>query len=60
MKLSDYLRHVKDMIVRKETVLVENWSPTYGEQDPSGITIDVIDFDALLNAIDEFEKEFKN
>jgi len=55
---ADFLLHKREDIVR--TVKVQTpgyWSATYGESDPSSDEIEVIDFDQLVSAIDEFEKE---
>ena len=42
-----------------EAVLTEDWSPTYGMGDPRSVDIEVIDFDALCLAIDDFSAMFK-
>ena len=54
-----FLRSRKDEIVTDRKVLVEVYDPTYGLQDPSTETIEVVDFDRLCAAIDEFARTFK-
>lgn len=49
----------RSQIVKEREVLVEVYDPTYGLQDPRSETIEIIDFDALLWAIDEFSSTFK-
>lgn len=55
-----FLRKNKERVVRSKDVLVENWNPTYGLQDPSTATIEYVDFDALCVAMDEFAETFKD
>ena len=57
--LADFLRNNKERIVRTHAVLTEDWSPTYGLGDPRSVDIEVVDFDALCLAIDEFSAMFK-
>ena len=57
--LSDFLRNNKERIVRTHAVLTEDWNPTYGLGDPRSVDIEVVDFDALCLAIDEFSTMFK-
>ena len=57
--LSDFLRENRGRIVRTHAVLTEDWNPTYGMGDPRSVDIEVIDFDALCLAIDEFSAMFK-
>ncbi len=52
-RLVDHLRSRKGDIVRDVEVVGENWSPTYGSS-PCTVTISVIEWEALLNAMDEF------
>ena len=59
-QLIEYLRKAKDKIVVKQEVLVEVYDPTYGLQDPVSREIEIVDFDALLDAIDKFSYEFKD
>lgn len=49
-----FLRERKSSVVRSRDVLVERWDPTYGRQDPGTETIDVIDFERLLEEMDAF------
>lgn len=58
-QLVRYLRDHRSDIVRKQNVLVENWDPTYGFGDPTTDTIEYVDFDGLIEAIDDFAREFK-
>ena len=57
--LADFLRNNKEHIVRTHAVLTEDWNPTYGLGDPRSVDIEVVDFDALCLAIDEFSTMFK-
>lgn len=59
MKLTEYLRSQRNYIVKTRELLAESWSPTYGPGQPSTETVEVVDFDALMNAIDEFSEKFK-
>lgn len=52
----DFLRERRPHVVRKVDVLEERWSPTYGLLDPEVVSLEVIDFDALCGAIDEFSQ----
>ena len=56
--LVQHLRDKRHRIVRKVTVTSVEYDPTYApwERDEE---IDVVDFDALLNEIDEFADTFK-
>ena len=58
-QLIEYLRKAKGRIVTKQEVLVEVYDPTYGLQDPRSMEIEIVDFDALLDAVDRFSAEFK-
>ena len=58
-RLAAFLRENRGRIVRTHTVLTEDWNPTYGLGDPRSVDIEVIDFDALCLAIDEFSAMFK-
>ena len=57
--LGTFLRRRKDTIVTSKEVLEERWDPTYGLQDPRSTVIEVVDFDALCDAIDEFSATFE-
>lgn len=46
-------------LVKSRDVLVENWDPTYGRQDPSTETIEVVDMHELIKAIDEFGEQLR-
>ena len=46
-------------IIKTHEFLKENWDPTYGQQDPTTETVEVVDFDELLRVIDEFADTFK-
>ena len=59
-RLVNFLRDQKYKFVRNQDVLVEVYDPTYGLQEPRSETIEVLDFDALLDAIDEFTEGFKH
>ena len=59
-QLIEYLRKAKGRIVTKQEVLVEVYDPTYGLQDPRSREIEIVDFDALLDAVDRFSTEFKD
>jgi hypothetical protein len=52
--LADFLRKHRHRIVREQSVLEPRWDMTFGEQPPTTATIEVIDFDRLCEAIDEF------
>jgi predicted metal-dependent hydrolase len=56
-KLTEYLRNRRGL-TRTVSVVTEYYDPTLGMQQ-TGEQIEVIDFAALLNAIDEFAEEFK-
>lgn len=58
-ELVAFLRERRNEIVSSKEVLVDRWSPTYGPQDPGVETIEFVDFDRLLSAIDEFSHSFK-
>ena len=58
--LLDYLRQARNRIVVRREVLVEIYDPSYGLQNPRSEGIEIIDFDALLDAIDKFSYEFKD
>ena len=58
--LADFLRERKGDIVRPVDVLIQgDYDHTLGEYRNGIDTIDVIEFDALLDAIDDFEETFK-
>ena len=56
--LVEHLRERRNSIVRTVTVSSTTFDPTFGPQDWNE-GIDVIDFDCLLNEIDEFADTFK-
>ena len=59
-QMVSYLWEQRSDIVKEKQVMVEGYfDPTYGLQDPRTETIEVIDFDALLNAIDDFARTYK-
>ena len=58
-RLAAFLRENRDRIVRTHAVLTEDWNPTYGLGDPRSVDIEVVDFDALCSAIDDFSAMFK-
>lgn len=58
-QLATYLREKRSEIVCRKDVLVEVYDPTHGLQDPRCETIEYVDFDALIEAIDDFAREFK-
>ena len=58
-RLAAFLRENRGRIVRTHAVLTEDWNPTYGMGDPRSVDIEVIDFDALCLAIDDFSAMFK-
>lgn len=53
-RLADYLKTRRNDIVESRSVLVEVYDPTYGLRDPTTETMDVVDFDKLCAAIDDF------
>lgn len=53
-----YLRDNRQRIVREVEVVQQVYDPTYGLSEHS-TTIDVVDFDALVESIDDFAREFK-
>ena len=57
--LVHYLQEHRSGITRHVDVLQENYDPTYGLQDPRATTIEVIEFDALLSAMDDFARTFR-
>lgn len=57
--LAAWLNASRHRICRKITVLEPRWDPTYGQLDPAQTEIEVIDFDALLQEIDDFEASFR-
>lgn len=57
--LVQHLRKNKDKVVREVEVKVSNWDPTYGQLDDSIEKTDVVDFDKLLQEIDEFAETFQ-
>ena len=56
--LAQHLRDQRYRIVRQATVKHVLYDPTYGPRERSE-EVDVVDFDALLNEIDEFAETFK-
>jgi hypothetical protein len=56
-QVTEFLRNRRD-IVKTVAVQVEYFDPTYGAKLNTE-HIEVIDFNALLNAIDEFAEEFR-
>lgn len=56
-ELVTYLAEHKNEVVTNRGFLAEGWSPTYGESS-SVEYVDIIEFDSLLAAIDEFSKRF--
>lgn len=58
-KFIEFLRNKRASIVREVKVLEPRWNPTYGQQDPSEMTLEVIDFDRLLEEMEDFENTFK-
>ena len=58
-QFTEFLRERRSSIVRSATFLKEVYDPTYGLQDPCSETIEVIDFDALCEAMDDFSLTFK-
>lgn len=63
--MSNYLKHLVSWLrlhkmgyVRQVTVKTYNYDPTYGAASYSE-EMEVIDFDELLRAIDEFADSFK-
>lgn len=60
-RLVEFLRTQKSKIVREHRVHAPPaWDPTYGNNEPSTETLEIVDFEALLDAIDEFHAEFDN
>ena len=58
--LTGYLRSRRGDIVQQKEVLVEGYyDPTLGQSDPRTETIEVVDFDALCAAIDDFSNELE-
>lgn len=57
-RLRKYLSENKERIVTRKKVAVNRYSETYGEQ-PGEEEIEFVDFDKLMNSIDEFTKELK-
>ena len=57
--LIKYLKDHKHEIVVERQLLEEVYDPTYGLQEPRAVPIEVVDFNALLRAIDEFSDSFK-
>lgn len=58
-ELGDFLRARRHKIVRMEESCYLPWDSTEGLQPASAKTIEVIDFDALCDAIDEFQAELR-
>jgi hypothetical protein len=64
MKLSEFLRSVKDKIVKKERINVVRGRTGYSEYTwwmttVSFDEIETVDFDLLMEQIAEFEESFK-
>ena len=57
--LARYLQEHRSEITTHVEVLQEVYDPTYGLQDPRSTYIETINFDALLNAIDDFARTFR-
>ena len=57
-QLVAYLMDKRSDIVRSANILEENWSPTYGLGEPTCREIEYVDFNGLINAIDDFAREF--
>ena len=55
--LANWLLDRREDIVREVQVLEPRWDPTYGAQPPAETTIEVVDFDKLCRAIDDFQVE---
>jgi hypothetical protein len=56
--LVEFLRGRKQTLVRTVEFQVQGYDPTYGPRTEN-MSIEVIDFDALLAAIDEFSEGFR-
>lgn len=56
--LVQHLRDRRHRIVRQATVTSIEYDPTYGPRERNE-EIDVVDFDALLDEIDEFAATFQ-
>ena len=56
--LVQHLRERRNNIVRTVSVTSTTFDPTFGPREWNE-EIDVVDFDALLNEIDEFAETFK-
>lgn len=54
-----FLRERRGTIVKQVEVLARSWDPSFGFQDPKEVTMDVVDFDALLAEIDAFGEELR-
>jgi hypothetical protein len=54
-----HLRSKRNLVIEHTDVLEQRHDPTYGEQPPGTTTISTVDFEALLDAIDEFAASFE-
>lgn len=55
-----FLREQRHRIVRRITVATPpTFDPTYGHGSPGSEDIEVVDFEALLDAIDEFGEQLR-
>jgi hypothetical protein len=57
--LTKWLREHRENFLRKMEFLEARWDPTYGPIEPGPVSIEVVDFDALMREIEAFEKSFK-
>ncbi|HNM80821.1 MAG TPA: hypothetical protein PKL28_07190 [Rhodocyclaceae bacterium] len=57
--LAAFLRANKDAYVTRLDVLVDVYDPTYGQLDPRAECVELIQFEDLCRAIDDFSEEFK-
>lgn len=57
--LADFLRSRRDRIVRQQAFLEPRWDHTFGAQPPSEVTVELVDFDSLMEQSKEFELSFK-
>lgn len=58
--IAAYLRECKNTFVREVEVRTPIWDHTYGYMDDSIETIEVVDFNRLLEAIDAFGEQLRN
>lgn len=57
--LAEFLRANKGAYVTRLDVLVDVYDPTYGQLDPRAECVELIQFEDLCRAIDDFSKEFE-